>query len=162
MTAPPQSFRKQDSSLRLIFRFEDGEYSLLRRREVAGMAPPSEPLDRGERRARSGFWVELVDPEGRALYRRVMQHPIRTRAEVPDEEGGFTNRVSVARQGTFSVLVPNLPDAAELVLFSSPLERPQAPEPAEAVVRVPVREREEEGREEPTEKRPPQKDAEAD
>lgn len=140
MDAATQSYRRQDGSLRLTFEFADDDISLVDRRVVAKVAPPSEDLARKQPRERSGFWMELQDGEGRTLYRRVIRNPIRANAEVAVEGGGFTNRVSVARRGTFSLVVPNLREAAELALFASPLDRPHLPEPASEVARVPVRE----------------------
>ncbi|MDQ3342452.1 MAG: hypothetical protein M3425_04510 [Actinomycetota bacterium] len=141
MGAATQSFQRRDGSLRLTFEFSGDEISLAERRVVAKVAPPSEDLERKRPRERSGFWMELQDGKGRTLYRRVIRNPIRANAEVALEEGGFTNRVSVAQRGTFSLVVPNLREAADLALFASPLDRPHLPEPASEVVRVPVRER---------------------
>lgn len=149
MTAT-QRYRRKDSSLRLTFRFEGGAITLVDRQEVDVAAPPSENLERHQPERRSGFWVELQARDGRTLYRGVIRHPIRASAEVVAEEGGFTNQVSVAERGAFSLLVPNLPEADDLTLYSSPIDRPHLPEPATELMRVPVRE----PREEPKDRGP--------
>ncbi len=139
MSATTHSYRRQDRSVRMTFRFERGDIELVERQEIDTVAPPSQEVPEREETAQSGFWVELRDADGRTIYRRVMRNPIRAAAEVPDGEGGFTNRVSVAPAGMFSLLVPNLPEAMELALFASPLDRPHMPEPATEVVRAPFR-----------------------
>src|SRR5215211_7176498 len=90
------SYRRNDRSLRLTFRFLGRDISLVERREVNMLAPPSEKWDPRTQREQSGFWLELQSSEGRTLYRRVIRHPIRANAEVALDEGGFTNRVAVA------------------------------------------------------------------
>ena len=139
MSATTQSYRKRDRSVRMTFRFQGGDIELVDRREVDTVAPPSQEAPRRAQAEQSGFWVELRDAEGREIYRRVMRNPIRVAAEVPDGEGGFTNKVSVAQSAMFSLLVPNLPEATELALFASPLDRPHLPEPAREVARIPFR-----------------------
>lgn len=139
VTVPTQSYRRQDRSLRLTFRFEGDQISLTERREVAMAAPPSEELGRKGAEDRSGFWLEVQDGQGRTLYRRTIRHPIRANAEIALEDGTFTNRVSVADRGAFSLVVPNLGPDAELALFASPVDRPHVPEPASEVLRVPLR-----------------------
>lgn len=141
MTTETQSYRRQDRSLRFTFRYEGEQIRLVDRREVDAVTPPSEDLERPKPAERSGFWLELQDREGRVLYRRVIRHPVRANAEVATGDGGFTNEVSVAERGSFSLVVPNLSPAADLALFASPLDRPNVPEPASEIVRVPLRDR---------------------
>jgi hypothetical protein len=147
------SYRRKDRSLRLTFRFRGDDISLVDRREVDMLAPPSDELDGHTPKQRSGFWLELQSSDGRTLYRRVIRHPIRANAEVALDEGGFTNKVAVADQGAFSLVVPNLAEAADLALFASPLDQPHLAESARELVRVPVRkprgDREPKGEDEP-------------
>jgi hypothetical protein len=159
------SSRGQGRALRLTFSYEGARISLVDRQVVDRPTQPSAPLleprprDAGQSgagagseraaeqerkpRGQSGFWIELHGRQGRALYRLVMSNPIAFRAEVPDEGGGFTNVTVENPRGQFFVLVPNLPDAESVVVFSSPLGPEARPGPAEPVARFPLRTRKE-------------------
>ena len=76
MNPSTQSYRRRDRSLRLNFRFELGELTLFDRRELEMKPLPSQDLAAFAPNERSGFWIEVQDVRGRALYRRVMPHPM--------------------------------------------------------------------------------------
>jgi hypothetical protein len=46
----------------------------------------------------------------------------------------------VEERGAFSVVVPDLPAGADLVMFGSPTDKPEIPAPAAELLRVPLRE----------------------
>lgn len=153
------SSRGQGRALRLTFSYEGARISLVDRQAVDRPTQPSAPLlqqtpreteqaapgadSERQPRGQSGFWIELHGRQGRALYRLVMSNPIAFRAEAPDEGGGFTNVTVENPRGQFFVLVPNLPDAESVVVFSSPLGPEARPGPAEPVARFPLRTRKE-------------------
>ena len=100
------------------------------------IAPPGEPEPLPERAA--GFWVELRDGRGRRLYQRVIQQPVRFEVEVFPEklDDPIEWRPLASPEGTFALVVPDLPDARTVVLFSSPFEPGRSGEPAEDVRRA--------------------------
>jgi hypothetical protein len=98
-------------ALRLIFAYEGSEIRLTDVLALDKATRPSDPIQEKGDRPRSGFWIELHGTGGRALYRQVMDNPVRFHAEVPDGKGGFTNRPIANPRGTFFVLVPDLADA---------------------------------------------------
>lgn len=150
----PSARAPQGKAIRLTFSYEGEKITLIDRTPVDKPVPPSAPLldtrprgqsEQGANRptGQSGFWVELHGRQGRAVYRHVMSNPIEHHAEVPDEEGGFTNVTRKNPRGVFFVVVPDLPDAESVVLFSSPLRAEAKLAPAEPVARFPLRARKE-------------------
>jgi hypothetical protein len=81
--------------------------------------PRSNELPEGRGRPLAGFWYEARDGRGRALFRRVTRNPTEQAVEVPAAEGGL-QRVEMARpEVVFDVLIPDLPEVAELCFFES-------------------------------------------
>jgi hypothetical protein len=136
---------KKGTAMRLTFAYEGADIRLIDRQIVDKPTQPSAPLlERGkDQQAQSGFWVELQGRRDKPLYRLVMSNPIRFHAEVPDDEGGFTNVPRPKPSGTFFVVVPRLPEAQSIVLFSSTLGPEAKPDPAEPIARFRLRDREE-------------------
>jgi hypothetical protein len=141
MATTTQSFRRLERSLRLSFRFEGAAITLFDRREVEMRALPSHGLEGRDSAQFSGCWLELQASDGRVLYRRTVPHPMIRRSELLAEDGSFSIHLWVPERGAFSVVVPGLPQAAELVIFASPAERPEVPQPAGELLRVPLRDR---------------------
>ena len=140
MATMTQSYRRHDRSLRLNFRFEFGELTLVDRLELEMAALPANDLTTFKPEERSGFWIEIHDPRGRALYRRSMPHPMVRRSESHDDERGPRTVMWVEERGAFSVVVPNLFGGAELVMFGSPTDQPGMAQPAAEILRMPLRE----------------------
>jgi hypothetical protein len=105
-------------SLRLIFEYEDRKVRLISVQPVEMMAPPPQALrpQVGE----AGSWLELRDEAGQALYRRVIQDPLRGDLEVVVEDPEAPlQRVPVRRpSGAFHVVVPEIPGAHTVALAS--------------------------------------------
>ena len=141
MDTMTQSYRRHDRSLRLNFRFELGELTLVDRLELEMTALPTNGLEAFKPEERSGFWIEVQDQHGHARYRRSMPHPMVRRSEVHDDETVPRTVMWAEERGAFSVVVPNLPGGAELVMFGSPTDRPEIPQPAAEILRVPLRDR---------------------
>ena len=99
--------------------------------------------------ARQGAWYEVRSQQGTVLYRRLMHDPAAVSFEGPaSPAGGEITRVeTVVDQGVFTVLVPQDPNAAEVVLFAPPHDAPAArpravpsaepPRPAQEIGRIP-------------------------
>jgi hypothetical protein len=114
--------KKYQQSLRLTFSYDKGDVKLINKQAVRMTAAPSYPLSKFE--GQSGFWMLLKDKEGKHLYRRIIQNPIRTDEEVFSEdssEGIIRTPVSHPK-GEFQIVVPDIPEAEELEFVSSPLE----------------------------------------
>ncbi len=136
-----QSYRRLDRSLRFSFRFEKQAITLFDRRELEMKPLPTQDLAAFSPGERSGFWVEVQDARRRALYRRVMPHPLLGRSEGTDADETPRTVIWAHERGAFSVVVPNLSDGADVVLFGSPTDRPDIPQPAMEILRVALRER---------------------
>jgi hypothetical protein len=104
-------------SIRLTFRFKDGEIKLLEREFLDRIDPPSDPPAAPE--GESGFWVELRDADNRTVHRRIMSNPFDQHVEVHSPEGGTSRAHRKHLSGTFIVDLPDRPDAEQVALFSS-------------------------------------------
>jgi len=106
-------------ALRLTFRFDGDQVELTGVQAIRKLIPPrvgSEP----EEGKHAGEWLQLRDREDRVLYTRVLNDPLRTRVDVHDAEKGPSIVVGPPTNGTFDVLMPDLPDAVVAVLYASP------------------------------------------
>lgn len=114
---------------RLTYTYDASGIRLVAQQRVATLAPPddSELTERG----RAGYWVEIRDAAGEALYRQVITTPFRTMVEAHSPDPGRTPvHVPASRpEGAFQVVVPDLPEAHEVVLHG--LTAPGEPEPTE-------------------------------
>ena len=114
------------SVLRLTFAYRGEEIELVSTQAVDMRVPPADALQWDERS--SGFWVVLRDAGGQPLYRRITADPIETSVEYPsDDPKRPLARTDVASpEGVFVVLVPDLPQARSVALFSSTTAGAQA------------------------------------
>jgi hypothetical protein len=86
--------------------------TLFLQKKVLPSARPDPSADR------SGFWFDVVDQSGIVLYRRVTGDP-RFDIDAPaNDEGRFTSAAPPAAD-VFSVVLPTLPGAARLQIWSS-------------------------------------------
>jgi hypothetical protein len=111
-------------ALRLTFSYEGERLGLDSRQEVE-MTPLASDTDLEEgRRAEIGVRLDLVDREGRVLYRRVSRHLIPESIEMPTEDPERPIARQSIRQdsGTFDVVVPVLEGVSDVVLYRSPPE----------------------------------------
>ena len=131
--------RAPRGAVRLTFSYERGDIWLIDRQRVDMIAPPGEP-DRIARHA-IGSWVELRDVRNRVLYQRVVSQPIRFETETFGERPGdpLGWRPVADPSGSFALVVPDLPDAERVALFSPPLKAEAAGEPASELLSVPLR-----------------------
>lgn len=132
----PLNTRRFPASWRLTFHFdEDGAVELARRQQLPMIAPGSpDPSLTG--RDYSGSWVELQDRQGRVLFERVLHNPFRTTVEVHYPPGRNSQVVSGPRQaGEFEAVVPVIPEATTVVVWSSELDSERRNEAAREVGR---------------------------
>jgi hypothetical protein len=126
--------RQRPRTLRLFVAYSGADLRLLDRQSVEMVPPPGD--DVVERR--SGFWLELRDGEGRTVYSRVTQNPIRASAELlTDDRERPVARAELAEvKGEFVLHVPDLPEAQVRVFMSSPAGPAGLVEPASEVARL--------------------------
>jgi hypothetical protein len=125
-------------AIRLLVEYDESGFKVRDRWEIETLAPPSHPLE--VPRATSGFWVELRDAKNNVVYRRVMPNPVQTDVEVFDPEFGPHRQPTDAKSGSFTVLIPDLPEAEQLAFVSSPSDPARRQNPARMVAAVPLRE----------------------
>jgi hypothetical protein len=123
----------QNRALRLTLEYKDGQFTVLERHFLNKRAQSSDPLlDTQKDEQRSGFWIELRDGEGRAIYQQVLHNPIPVSVEIHSEnrDRPIRRETNPNPQAVFSLLVPNLPEAETLVIVGSPLKAEAMFEPA--------------------------------
>jgi hypothetical protein len=127
--------RRTKHSLRLTFTYEAGSVQLNGAQRVAMTPPPSDPLQAAGDAA--GFWVELRDAAGRPLYRRIHQNPVRFEMEHLTDEADRPLAWGTVDEprGVFVLIVPDLPAAQTVLLFSGPLGSESSGKPASELVR---------------------------
>lgn len=129
-----QATEKPNRTMRLTFSYEGSNVRLASMQKIEMLAPQSDTIRVQEGQA--GFWYELRDVEGRTLYRRVIQNPIKFAFEVrSDPERPLAWKKVSGPRGEFVLLMPELEQAKTLVLFSSPLEPEGSPGPAKELTR---------------------------
>ena len=119
MTSPTDS--SAPAALRLTFLYDGPCVLGESERRLERPAPPSDSLDYEEE---AGFWSELRDENNTRLYRQVIQNPIRNDVEVFSDDPDATlqrQRLDVFG-GSFDLIVPDLPEARTIALYSSPLD----------------------------------------
>jgi hypothetical protein len=104
-------------SRRLIFSYKNNDILLLKIQTINIIAPPSDPLDYPSNQ--TGFWYELKDLEGRTLYRRIIENPLNPYHEVfsNDPYNSIIRQRVSEPEGTFVLLVPDIPEAHSILLF---------------------------------------------
>lgn len=122
--------QQNDRSLRMTFSYQGAVVKLMKAERLEMRPPPSDPVRGFEGRA--GFWYELRNANGETVYRHAPGNPIRFTIEtVPDDPNESPLHVPVPNpQGTFTLIMPDLPEARALALVSSPLGPKAKPGPA--------------------------------
>lgn len=105
-------------SFRLKFQYSGERITLAGSERVQVIAPPSVTAQ-PERGKSSGFWFEVLDAKGNVLFYRLLRDPLRTAVEVFTADGSFRRITGPPNEGEFEVVVPDIPEAAAIVLFGS-------------------------------------------
>jgi hypothetical protein len=108
-----------DTALRLTFSYNRESVNLNFIRTLEEM--PTSESDPLSHEPEAGFWYELRDADNTPLYRQVVHNPLRYDAEVYLDEETIVRQVFDDYADTFDLLVPKLPTATQIALFSSPL-----------------------------------------
>ena len=132
-----QSYYSQNRAWRLTLEYQDGEFRVLERHFLNKRAQSSDELiDSKKGRQQSGFWIELRDAKGRALYRQILHNPLQLSVEIHSEnkERPIRQETNPNPKAVLTVVFPDLPDAETLVIVSSPLKAEAMFEPASDLV----------------------------
>ena len=108
---------------RLTFSFRDGTIDLVSQQRVDMRTPAGTGPKTLE--ARADFWYELLDDDANVLYRFAASDPIPTDVEVfsDDPERTVERAPHPPKEGVFTVLVPEIDDATEVLLRRSSQKR---------------------------------------
>jgi hypothetical protein len=111
---------------RLTIEYDGDDLKVVATQSVKMMVPASD--ERYGLEGRSGFWIELQSEDQECLYRKVMPEPMADQMEAPsgDPEKPFTRTPPQRAKGVFTLLVPELTEARQLCLCSSPRKDPTA------------------------------------
>lgn len=124
-------------ALRLTFAYRGNEIRLIDSRPVETIAPPVvAPLPQP---GQTGYWFQVTDSAGRVIYHRPLHSPIAADVEAfsPDGQQTITRAPITDPQGQFSVLMPDMPEAANFALLGPPdARRPE--QPAQELLRLDV------------------------
>ena len=127
---PPQA-------LRVTFGYQGSQVRVLGSERVAMLvpAPAGDPPAAGQ----TGYWLEVRDAAGRVMYHQPLQDPLQTSVEVfaPDPRQPITRMPNPVREGRFTAIVPDSPDA-EVVELYGPSDPGRPDEPSQALVRADV------------------------
>jgi hypothetical protein len=116
----PQASAPDNLAIRLTFSYEDRTITIQSRQHLRMKAPPTDQIDEYENH--SGAWVELRDDKQRVLYRKVLHSLVPSEIEAPsgDPTRTFTRVPARSGKGVFSIVVPDLPQTARVLLYDSP------------------------------------------
>lgn len=132
-----QRFLSPNRALRVTLAFEEGKFRVLESQILTKRAPASdEILDPDKDEQQSGFWIELRDANGRALYRHILHDPLQLSVEIhsEDKDRPIRRETNPNPKGVLNLLLPDLPGAETLVIVSSPLNVQAMFEPASDLV----------------------------
>ena len=125
-------------SYRLTFRYE-GERVELVQRELLRMIAPLAVGAPPEHGKSGGTWIELQDQRGQTIAHRVLHDPFERIAEHHSPDGRIEHVERPVERGEFDVLVPALPDAVTVSVWSSPLRGKRQSDVAKEIVKSPLR-----------------------
>jgi hypothetical protein len=127
---PPQA-------LRVTFGYQGSQVRVLGSERVAMLVPA--PAGDAPAAGQTGYWLEVRDAAGRVMYHRPLQDPLQTSVEVfaPEQHLPITRMSNPVREGRFTAIVPDTPDA-EVVELYGPADPGRPDEPSQALVRADV------------------------
>jgi hypothetical protein len=120
-------------SLRATFRFDPDRIELVRVERLQKVAP-GQVLPTPVAGKNSGAWVVLLDSSDQPLFHRWLNDPFRVRTE-HHGPGGPAVHWKPATSGEFQAVLPAIPSARFVVLFSSPRDPNRTAEPAAEIAR---------------------------
>lgn len=135
-------------ALRVLLQWDDGTWSVRRADPIGNKVfMASSRLPRAERL--SGFWYELVAPDGAVLYRRVLEDPTRQFASIPNRDGSYTGAPVRRTRALLQILLPAEPPGAVLQIWGQQLSAERRVSQAQLLARLPLDAADSPRREEP-------------
>lgn len=127
-------------ALRLTFGYDETAIRLLKSQRIEKRLPASVTAPPQEGQA--GYWFEVRDANNKLVYHRVLDDPLQLSFEVfsDDPEGSIRRVPNPNRRGEFTLVVPDVPNAATLILYGPPLGATSEMERAQELVRYPYAE----------------------
>ena len=127
---PPQA-------LRVTFGYQGSQVRVLGSERVAMLVPA--PADDPPAAGQTGYWLAVRDAAGRVMYHQPLQDPLQTSVEVfaPDPRQPITRMSNPVREGRFTAIVPDTPDAEVVELYGPP-DPARPDEPSQPLVRADV------------------------
>ena len=127
---PPQA-------LRVTFGYQGSQVRVLGSERVAMLVPA--PADDPPTAGQTGYWLAVRDAAGRVMYHQPLQDPLQTSVEVfaPDPRQPITRMSNPVREGRFTAIVPDTPDAEVVELYGPP-DPARPDEPSQPLVRADV------------------------
>jgi hypothetical protein len=124
-------------ALRLTFAYEGAQIRLIGSDRVSMIvpAPNTPPPEPGQ----TGYWFGVRDASGRLIYHRPLHDPIKVDVEVfsPDPRQSIARVPIARREGQFTLLIPDVPDARTFEL-QGPADPARRDEPARELLRLDV------------------------
>jgi hypothetical protein len=108
--------RRPQKVLRLTFEVTGGEVRL-RSAEPLEMILPPQVGERPEAGRHGGYWMEVHDDGDNALFHHLLHQPFGNSVEVHSPEGKIERVFGEPADGIFEVVVPDDPQARDLVLM---------------------------------------------
>jgi hypothetical protein len=134
--ARAQASRQPSFTLRLTFAYDGTGIRLTKSQRVEMITPPSvtPPPQAGQ----SGYWFEVRDAQGDLHYHHSLYNPVQVDFEVfsNDPNQPITRVPNPNPTGEFTVLVPDLPGAATLILYGPPPGAPSQFERSQELLRL--------------------------
>lgn len=120
--AGPDSYIDQVSeAIRLTIAYEGERLEVISEDKIEKIVPLLREIDD---KKHSGAWIELKDKKGNVLHTEAIDIPFGSDLEVfsNDPKDPSITRENISNfKGTFSILIPDVPGAEELNIFSSPV-----------------------------------------
>ncbi len=115
-----------DKSLRLDFKFRDGNIVLTSQTPVGIIPPPSDPPEWLDEY--TGYYVRLTDSDGRDFYFQTLRDPFRSEAETYGDDETSTLDYAILKEPEveFSILIPDPGFVFTLEIVNNPLQ-PEIP-----------------------------------
>jgi len=136
---PASDVRFPSPVRRVLLAFRDGQWQIEKEVVVPSMTlPKSISLPETAERGHQGFWFELVGESGDTLYRRILENPAESGAEIFSPDGTITRMDEPRETVMVEVLIPALPEPTRLELFASE-SRPPAGDRRESFRSQPAR-----------------------
>jgi hypothetical protein len=132
--------KEVNRAIRLTFSYTNNEIKLISKQIIKKVLPPSFSID--DSKDYSGFWYQVTDDAQRILYLQVIHDPVRVYAEIfsnnPEDESISRKKIENI-QGTFTILLPEIPDASKMAIFASPFDPELINEPAKEIFQLSLR-----------------------